>query len=1103
MAGRREARRREQVIPASELVWGMGESDRYGGRQLSEEQLREQKYRLVQREVKEVVQANTELRMAEAYKSIVKNVKMEKQSEQLPLDHPDTLYRGRTLPPNAVILTEQFSPRYPQYTSEEKFEEIQKRLKETVGGFGDCEWMKKAVLYPLGPRDICKMQNFENSRHRHHMPQYKLLVDNAMSTAFLAMESTHFKEATVQDIERFLGSSGRDEIIVSEPNSGFGIRLAKGEDPQFMRSRDSPFALIFDTPYKRYVKEVEAESEYQRRLIPVEPAQYFYEDMFRCRITSTRLLSDPEKKSIEDRLARNDIRPHAVRLIEFETAEQRQRAMGHRAVEPLNLYYSDTQFGFRQVHETLHLYVKYQMKPKEREGIAVTLECPFDKNNACSVFRSHRLQVSFLDVDGKTMNEAAKYNEKCKTLILQNFPRHMFRHEVREWFVRRVCDLNKIRTERIEKFVEPIYGATQSFLEAKRQNAVGVIDDELHKLSARGADPAWTTTRKNEGPTKEEEMITVQFKNVITGERLVRRVLYECQRRNVFQIDKEDYQGPELRPCYRKTFAISRRTRAAFSDTIRKFDDHTRKVFTSLTAVGDEDMLYHESVHYRLRVHEEWKTGSDAGIIGVMGWPVYAVRKYMEKLGKLVEPQIVDDCPELLEGAGELYAKSLEKKYPGALVIEVDKFNDHVKVIGDAADLAVKDLKAFLDNSGKIGFRTWIPMSFPYINGHVAKAMSGRIVEDLRTVMGINHLFLDRQEKCLEFEGSIEQYEKLVGMMEELSMDCFKKEIRGRAETDMPAKECPICACEMHKNFFRFQCGHTMCRDCANNKINSIDAGGMQVQCNYPGCEKPVEPSEILAIILGGPNRIKDFDTAKLHKLVTQVKQAMFNSDQDLQPCNSTDCTGLLSKSRGDPSRYKTCTSCTRQYCRKCLLEPHQGHTCEAYARLRIADESVRAYMESRGPGNVKKCPKCATPVDKIDGCHHMECRCGIHFCWLCLAMTETSGQMYAHLSEVHGGHGGPNLRPEQLAEEEGGVAMQQEMLQGYNNVQRGAQENAERNPFADFPPVLAEILAQMQLREGDRQTYLNFLNTAETLEQREVLIGQLARYLTTIRDAA
>ncbi|EGT44528.1 hypothetical protein CAEBREN_15568 [Caenorhabditis brenneri] len=1033
MAGRRQARKREQVIPASELAWGMGESDRYGGRQLSEVQLREQKYRLVQREVKEVVHANIELRMAEEYKSIVKNVKMEEQSEQLPIDHPDTQYRGRTLPPNAVILTEQYSPRYPQHTSEEKFEEIQKRLKETVGGFGNCGWMKKAVLYPLGPRDIRKMQKFENSHHRHHLPQYKLLVDNAMSTAYLAMESGHSKEATVHNIEQFLGSSGRDEIIISEPNSGFGIRLAKGEDPQVMRSRDSPIALIFDTPYTRYVKEVEAESEYQRRLIPVEPAQYFYEDMFRCRISSTRLLNDPEKKSIEDSLSRNDIRSRAVRLIEFETVEQRLRAMGHRGVEALDVYYSDTQFGYKQVHETLHLYVKYQMKPKEREHVAVTLECHLDKNNACSVFRSHCLQVSFLDVDGKTMNEEAKYNKDCKTLILQNFPAHMFRHEVREWFVRRICDLNGIRTERIEKFVEPIHGATQSFLDAKRVNAAGIINMELQKLAdpvLRGADLAWTVTRKNEGPIKEEEMITVQFKSVITGARLIRRVLLECQRGCVFQIDKEDYQGPELRPCYRKTFVISRRIRAALSETIRTFDHSARKSFTALTAVVDENMLYHDSVHYRLRVHEEWKSGSDAGIIGIMGWPVDVVRNYTEKLRKLVEPQIVGECPELLEGAGELYAKSLEKKYPGALVIEVDKFNDHVKVIGDAADSAVKDLKAYLDNSGKIGMRTWIPIGFPFVNERVAKAMSGRIVEDLKTVMGINHLFFDRRGKCLEFEGSVAQYEKLVGMMEELSMDCFKKEIRGRAETGVPAEGCHICFCEMQRNYFRFQCGHSMCRDCANNKIKSIDAGGIQIRCNYPGCEKPVEPSEILAIILGGPNRMKDLDTANMHRLVTQLKQAIFNNNQDYQPCNSTDCPGLIHKSRGDPLRYKTCTSCPRQYCRMCLLEPHHGHTCEAYARLRIDDESVRAYMESRGPGNVKKCPKCATPVDKIDGCHHMECRCGIHFCWLCLAMSETSQQMYAHLSEVHGGHGGPNLRPEQLAEEEGGVAMQQQILQ-------------------------------------------------------------------------
>ena len=51
-----------------------------------------------------------------------------------------------------------------------------------------------------------------------------------------------------------------------------------------------------------------------------------------------------------------------------------------------------------------------------------------------------------------------------------------------------------------------------------------------------------------------------------------------------------------------------------------------------------------------------------------------------------------------------------------------------------------------------------------------------------------------------------------------------------------------------------------------------------------------------------------------------------------------------------------------------------------------------------------KICPCCNTLIDKWVGCHHIQCRCGFHFCWLCQRRWKTcdcsqfgDGQQQAH----------------------------------------------------------------------------------------------------------
>jgi len=42
----------------------------------------------------------------------------------------------------------------------------------------------------------------------------------------------------------------------------------------------------------------------------------------------------------------------------------------------------------------------------------------------------------------------------------------------------------------------------------------------------------------------------------------------------------------------------------------------------------------------------------------------------------------------------------------------------------------------------------------------------------------------------------------------------------------------------------------------------------------------------------------------------------------------------------------------------------------------------MKKIIEQMG---MKVCPKCRNGVEKNKGCYHIACKCGCHFCWLCL----------------------------------------------------------------------------------------------------------------------
>jgi hypothetical protein len=53
-----------------------------------------------------------------------------------------------------------------------------------------------------------------------------------------------------------------------------------------------------------------------------------------------------------------------------------------------------------------------------------------------------------------------------------------------------------------------------------------------------------------------------------------------------------------------------------------------------------------------------------------------------------------------------------------------------------------------------------------------------------------------------------------------------------------------------------------------------------------------------------------------------------------------------------------------------------------------------------------RRCPACNAPTVKEEGCNHIACRCGKHWCYACTVspVFDTPGECYQHMTKTHGG---------------------------------------------------------------------------------------------------
>jgi hypothetical protein len=92
----------------------------------------------------------------------------------------------------------------------------------------------------------------------------------------------------------------------------------------------------------------------------------------------------------------------------------------------------------------------------------------------------------------------------------------------------------------------------------------------------------------------------------------------------------------------------------------------------------------------------------------------------------------------------------------------------------------------------------------------------------------------------------------------------------------------------------------------------------------------------------------------------------------------------------GIPNGKQICYECNITYCRECNKSPYHYNQLCSFSNEIMFDN----------PDDYRKCPGCGIWIEKIDGCSHMICDCGVHFCYDCRGVL-CANDPYYHICKM------------------------------------------------------------------------------------------------------
>lgn len=184
---------------------------------------------------------------------------------------------------------------------------------------------------------------------------------------------------------------------------------------------------------------------------------------------------------------------------------------------------------------------------------------------------------------------------------------------------------------------------------------------------------------------------------------------------------------------------------------------------------------------------------------------------------------------------------------------------------------------------------------------------------------------------------------------------------------DTSREKCVLCYNTVCDRIYLVTCNCIYCNECFKHMLFS-----RQTTC--VSCQTTIDLSDL-----------KYMNDIEISRIFTPILEEFLSTNKQYVRCLTPDCNSIY---RNTGCKFIYCDSCCHVYCLECqndyygLLTSHDGLTCDMYKKKCKIDMKSQDWLNK----NTKKCPHCASTIQRVEGCLHMKCsQCKYDFCWECL----------------------------------------------------------------------------------------------------------------------